>query len=134
MTLLEKIDFLMKKYGMNKRQLSLRSNVPYTTIDGLYKVGYENMRLPTFMKLCDFFNVTMDSMAYDDQEIEYRVDAESDFNKKLVEAYLTHPEGQQAVCKLLDLKQDEQSDNSNLQDVPELTGAPIQNIETEMLA
>lgn len=134
MTLLEKIDFLMKKYGMNKRQLSLRSNVPYTTIDGLYKVGYENMRLPTFMKLCDFFNVTMDSMAYDDREIEYRVDAESDFNKKLVEAYLTHPEGQQAVCKLLDLKQDEQSDNSNLQDVPELTGAPIQNIETEMLA
>ena len=134
MTLLEKIDFLMKKRGMNKRQLSLKSNVPYTTIDGLYKVGYENMRLPTFMKLCDFFNVTMDSMAYDDREIEYKVDAESDFNKKLVEAYLTHPEGQQAVCKLLDLKQDEQSDNSNLQDVPELTGAPIQNIKTEMLA
>jgi transcriptional regulator with XRE-family HTH domain len=134
MTMLDKISLLMKKNGLNKRQLAIECNLSYGAVDGFFKVSYENMKLSTFIKLCDRFGVTMDSMAYDDREIEYRVDAESDFNKKLVEAYLSHPEGQQAVCKLLDLKQDEQSDNSNLQDVPELTGAPIQNIKAEMLA
>ncbi len=32
------------------------------------------MRLSTFRKICDYFNVTMDSMAYDDREIEYKSD------------------------------------------------------------
>lgn len=71
MTLLEKINYLMIENGLNKRQLSIKSGVPYSTIDGFYKVGYENMRLPTFKTICDFFKVTMDSMAYDDREIRY---------------------------------------------------------------
>ena len=74
MNLLEKIDFLVKENSLNKRKLSINADIPYSTIDGLYKVGYENMRLPTFRKLCDYFNVTMDSMAYDDREIEYKSD------------------------------------------------------------
>ena len=74
MNLLEKIDFLVKENSLNKRKLSINAGIPYSTIDGLYKVGYENMRLPTFRKLCDYFNVTMDSMAYDDREIEYKSD------------------------------------------------------------
>ena len=104
MTLLEKIDLLIKKDSLNKRQLSLKADIPYSTIDGFYKVGYENIRLPTFMKLCDFFNVTMDSMAYDDKEIEYRVDEKSDFNKMLARAYFEHPGQQSSVLKLLDLE------------------------------
>ena len=45
MTLIEKIDYLLKKEGLNKRQLSIKADIPYTTIDGWYKRGYENMTL-----------------------------------------------------------------------------------------
>lgn len=71
MTLLEKIDFLMEKNELNKNKLSKLADIPYTTIDSLFKIGYEKMKLPTFMKICSFFGVTMDSMAYDENDIEY---------------------------------------------------------------
>ena len=52
----------------------MNCGLPYSTIDNIFKVSYEKMKLPTFMKICDYFGVTMDSMAYDDREIEYRKD------------------------------------------------------------
>lgn len=51
MDFLEKLDFLMKRYGLNKRSLSQKSEIPYTTIDNWYKRGYENLTLPTLRKL-----------------------------------------------------------------------------------
>ena len=107
MTTLDKLSFLMKQLNLNKRQLSIKSELAYSTIDNLWKRGSDSMRLPTFMKLCDFFNVTMDSMAYDDKEIEYRVDEKSDFNKMLARAYFEHPGQQSSVLKLLDLEETE---------------------------
>ncbi len=74
MTLLEKISYLMKENHLNKRQLSINLGLSYSAVDGFFKVSYERMKLPTFMKICDYFGVTMDSMAYDDREIEYRKD------------------------------------------------------------
>ena len=74
MTLLEKISYLMRENHLNKRQLSMSCGLPYSTIDNIFKISYEKMKLPTFMKICDYFGVTMDSMAYDDREIAYRTD------------------------------------------------------------
>lgn len=72
MTFLEKLDFLIKKNDLNKHSLSDLSEIPYTTIMGWYKRGYDNMSISTFKKLCDFFGVTMDSLGRDDvDEIEY---------------------------------------------------------------
>ncbi len=72
MTFLEKLDFLIKKNELNKHSLSDLSNIPYTTIMGWYKRGYDNMSISIFKKLCDFFGVTMDSMGRDDvDKIEY---------------------------------------------------------------
>ena len=82
MTLLEKIDSLMAANSLNKRRFSIQSGIPYSTIDGLYKVGYENMRIPTFRTICSFFGVTMDSMAYDDREIEYIKDAQMKYSSE----------------------------------------------------
>ena len=42
--------------------------VGYTTIDAFYKKGYENMKLSNFKAICDYFKITMDSMARDDVE------------------------------------------------------------------
>ena len=68
LTFLEKLDNLMKKEHLNKRNVSQGSGIPYSTIDGFYKQGYKNIKLSTFRKLCDYFGVTMDSMARDDVE------------------------------------------------------------------
>jgi len=72
MTLLEKISFLMDERQLNKRQLSIKAGMPYSTIDNLWKRGTDSLRLPTFRKICDFFGVTMDSMAHDEKDIEYK--------------------------------------------------------------
>lgn len=69
MTFLEKLDYLMEKNHLNKRKVSQGSGIPYSTIDGFYKVGYNNIKLSTFRKLCDYFGVSMDSMARDEVEL-----------------------------------------------------------------
>ena len=72
MNLLEKITYLMAENGLNKRTLSQASGVPYTTIDGLYKKGYEGARMSTIKALASFFGVTLDSFCRDDiDELQY---------------------------------------------------------------
>lgn len=71
MTFLEKLDYLIKEKKINKHKLSELSGVPYTTIINFYKQSYDNIKLSTFKKICGFFDVTMDSMARDELEIEY---------------------------------------------------------------
>lgn len=71
MTFLEKLDYLIKKRDINKHKLSELSGIPYTTIINFYKQSYDNIKLSTFKKICDYFGVTMDSMAHDELEIEY---------------------------------------------------------------
>ena len=86
LTFLEKLDFLMKKNSLNKKRLSDQSGIPYSTIDGFYKQSYNNIKLSTFKKLCDFFGVTMDSMARDEvTEIEY-------YNPKKKDLHITPEE------------------------------------------
>lgn len=71
MTFLEKLDLLLKRNNINKHRLSEESGIPYTTITNFYRQSYDNIKLSTFRKLCDYFGITMDSMARDDLEIEY---------------------------------------------------------------
>lgn len=105
MTMLEKINHLMDERRINKHELSKLSGIPYTTLDGLYKKGYEGVRLPTFRALCDFFGVTMDSMAWDENEIVYRKDLKvpdlSREERDVVEAYKRADEGMQRGVRLL---------------------------------
>lgn len=71
MTFLEKLDCLLKEKKMNKHKFSELSNIPYTTIMGWYQRGYAGMTLSAFKKICDYFGVTLDSMARDELGIEY---------------------------------------------------------------
>lgn len=68
MGLLDKLTQLMAEQGLNKHTLAQRSGVPYTTIDGLYKKGYENVKLSTLKKLCSCLNVSLDYLAKDDED------------------------------------------------------------------
>lgn len=60
MNFLEKLDYLMKKKGLNKSKLSKLSGVPYTTIDGFYKKGYENTKISTIQKIALALDVSLD--------------------------------------------------------------------------
>ncbi len=60
MTFLDKLDYLMSTKKLNKHTLSEQSGIPYTTIDGWYKKGYEGAKISTIIKLSDFFGVELD--------------------------------------------------------------------------
>lgn len=66
MTFLEKLDHLMRKTGINKNKLSQLSGVPYTTIDGFYKKGYENTKISTVRKIASAFDVSLDYLVDDE--------------------------------------------------------------------
>lgn len=66
MNFLEKLDFLMARFSLNKRTLSINSDIPYTTIDNWYKRGYEGLKLPTLRKLAEYFNTTLDYWILDE--------------------------------------------------------------------
>ena len=65
MNFLEKLDFLMERYHLNKHTLAQVSGIPYTTIVTFYKSGYANTKLSTLQRLCDVFNVTLDYLCGD---------------------------------------------------------------------
>ncbi len=56
MNLLDKLDFLMSENDLNKNTLSQKSGIPYSTIDSLYKKGFENIKLST---LKDWLRLSM---------------------------------------------------------------------------
>lgn len=54
---IDKLDYLLKTKNLNKSTLSKESGIPYTTIDGWYKKGYEGLKLTTLRKLSKYLNV-----------------------------------------------------------------------------
>jgi transcriptional regulator with XRE-family HTH domain len=65
---LERLDSLMEVNGLNRNTLSAKSKIPYTTIDGWYKKGYEKIRLSTLKQLASFFSVTLDYLIYGEEK------------------------------------------------------------------
>ena len=71
MRLIKKIELLMTEKNVTKKKFSDESGIPYNTIRNFWIQGVDKMQLPTLRSLCNYFGVTMDSMARDDREIEY---------------------------------------------------------------
>lgn len=65
MTFLERLDLLKLRTGDTNASLARNSGLPYTTIDGLYKKGYSNMKLSTIQALADYFDVSLDYLIKD---------------------------------------------------------------------
>ena len=87
MTFLEKLDAKMKELGLNKSTLSQLSGVPYTTIDGFYKKGYENAKISTVRKIAAALGVSLDYLV-EDQKKEKPITGEGDGLKDEVIARL----------------------------------------------
>lgn len=76
MDFLEKLDFLMDQNKLNKGTLSKACGIPYTTIDGWYKKGYEGMKLTTLRKLANFFDTSLDFWVSDQPFEDVMIDEE----------------------------------------------------------
>ena len=59
----------MKKNNLNKNTLSKACEIPYTTIDGWYKKGYEGLKLTTLKKLSNYFGTSLDFWANDNVKV-----------------------------------------------------------------
>lgn len=94
MNFLEKLEMLMKQKQVNKRQLSIGSDIPYSTIDNLWKKGYDNIKLSTLKKLASFFGVTLDFLARDVIDLS---DAQSENDSEIGETV----EDRRAYCASL---------------------------------
>lgn len=95
MTFTEKLDLLMAEKHINKPRLAELSGVPYTTIDGFYKKGYENAKLSNLRKLAHALGASLDYLVEEDggaadsvSRDAYRVarsyDALDDWGRKVV--------------------------------------------------
>lgn len=64
MTFTDRLDELMKIHNISsKAELARLSDIPYTTIDSLYKKGSDNIKLSTLQKLCGVFDCSLDYLA-----------------------------------------------------------------------
>lgn len=70
MNFLEKLEKEMEiKNIKNLHDLSVRSNIPYSTLRGFYTKGFDKIKLSTLIKLKDYFGCTLDYLC-DDSVIE----------------------------------------------------------------
>lgn len=69
MSFTDKLENLMKANGIsNKSELSRLSGIPYTTIDGFYKKGSDNIKLSTLKKLSECLHCSLDFLVDDVNE------------------------------------------------------------------
>ena len=67
MGFIEKLELLMNEKNIkNKSELSNLSGIPYTTIDGFYKKGTDNIKLSTLKKLSQCLDCSLDYLVDDD--------------------------------------------------------------------
>lgn len=64
MDFLARLKMLMEKSGDNNSTLAKKSGIPYTTIDGLFKRGWEKAQISTIQKICQHYGVSIDYMVY----------------------------------------------------------------------
>ena len=97
---LDNLDRLMKARKINKNILARESGIPYTTIDGFYKKGCDNVKLSTLVKIAAYFGVSLDYL------INGEITTLSAHEKAVISAYRNNPGMQSAVDKLLGVEEE----------------------------
>lgn len=92
---LDMLETLMKERKLNKNSLAKESGIPYTTIDGFYKKGCDNIKLSTLTRLASFFGVSLDYL------INGEITNISSHERDVIFAYRKNPAMRGAVDKLL---------------------------------
>ena len=92
MDFLERLKMLMCKHDDNNSSLAKKSGIPYTTIDGLFKRGWEKAQISTIQKICNYYGVSLDYMIYgadklsaDALLVAAAYDSMSDYGKAIID-------------------------------------------------
>lgn len=108
MNFLSKLDKLMAQANLNKRTFSIASGIPYTTIDGWYKKGYEKAKMDNIQKVASYFNTSLDYLMNDDVEdkefLTHTVNNEFDLLQdelELIKKYRTLKECEKNIIQLI---------------------------------
>lgn len=101
MDFLEKLNYLMEKNHLNKSTLSKACNIPYTTIDGWYKKGYEGLKLTTLRKLAEYFGTSLDYWAFKDEDVTSQLNIDDEVRQLTKQYSLLNNEDQELVKKLI---------------------------------
>lgn len=100
---LNRLTELMKKNNLTKASLARLSGIPYTTIDGFFKKGYENTKLSTLKQLSVFFNVSLDYLVAQDN-ITDNIILTDKYEKCLIENYRNLSEqGKEYILQTMEL-------------------------------
>ena len=70
---IERVKALMEERGINKHELAVGSGIPYTTVDGWFKKGSDNVRLGTLLRLAEYFIYRHFASAPDEYEAGLRL-------------------------------------------------------------
>ena len=73
MGMIDKLELLMNENGLDKAALSRSTGIPYTTVDGFWKKGTDNIKRSSLLKLTRYFNCTLDYLADDNIDIHSEV-------------------------------------------------------------
>ena len=96
MTLLDRLDLLMKQQNLNRSKLALITGIPKTTIYGWYTRGFENMTLPSLKRLSDCLGCSMEYLVNGNELTR------KNWNDILTDAYVLAPvPTQENICTLL---------------------------------
>lgn len=71
MNFLTKLEKEMKKKKIqNLHELSVQSGIPYSTLRGFYTKGCDKIKLPTLIKIKEFFHCSLDYLVDDSIDFE----------------------------------------------------------------
>lgn len=124
MTLTDKLDLLLKEKGLNRKEFSRQSGIPYMTIVNFYEKGTENVKLSTLKKIANFFDVSLDYIADDSvsEKSPYQKDlfagAPTDDTEKLIHKTFQTMDVKTKLSELLEEKGMKQADLSRITGIP----------------
>ena len=101
MNFTDKLNLLMEKKNIRISDLSRGSGIPYTTIDGFYKKGYNNIKLSTLRQLSEYFGVSIDYLVNDNCDIK-NPETDSEENDLLIKYRCLDDKGKQEVSAVLE--------------------------------
>ena len=97
----------IKILGLLSSVLAKESGVPYTTIDGFYKKGWDNVKLSTLLKLAAYFEVSVDYLVSGDgkrgiaPKKEAATESYTEKEKKVIAAYREGGEKRELIDRVV---------------------------------
>ena len=82
MNFLDNLTKLLKRENLSRSELAKRLNIAPSTINSWYNRGYENVSLKFLLKICDYFNVSLETLVNGD------IDSKENKKKELMNLFI----------------------------------------------